>query len=147
VLHPDGQELNRFPGGNTQDDPRPLDLEPGERPTTSDAAQDRSITGSDLQGTRFSTTHGTTPVAGTGYRAQRTDGRQFLALLCASDTRSHTALDADRRREPLRRHLERSLGVNRLPWPPALQSKVVGTLHRPGYRIEKVIYGIRLPGL
>jgi dienelactone hydrolase len=64
----------------------------------------------------------------------------------AAIPRSHTALDADRMREPLSRHLERSLGVNRLPWPPALQSKVVGTLHRPGYRIEKVIYET-MPGM
>jgi dienelactone hydrolase len=54
--------------------------------------------------------------------------------------RSDTARAADRARERLRRELERSLGADRLPWPPALDPKVVGTLHRPGYRIEKVVY-------
>src|SRR4051812_40916949 len=85
VLGLGGQGLNRFPGGNAQDDPRPLDLEPGERPTTGDVLQDRGIMGNDLQGTRFSTTHGATPVAEPGYRAQRTDRPHFLALLRARD--------------------------------------------------------------
>ena len=62
--------------------------------------------------------------------------REALAAI----PRSRTFLDADRMREPLRRTLERSLGTGRLPWPPALQPKVVGTLRRPGYRIEKIIY-------
>ena len=62
--------------------------------------------------------------------------REALAAI----PRSNTALDADRMREPRRRDLERSLGTGRLPWPPALQPKVVGTLRRPGYRIEKIIY-------
>ena len=75
MLRLDGQELNLFPGGDAQDDPRPLDLEPGERPTPSDLVQDRSVMGSDLQGTRFSAAHGATPVAEPGCRAQRTDGR------------------------------------------------------------------------
>ena len=48
-------------------------------------------------------------------------------------------------REPLRRELKRSLGVGRLPWPPTLRPRVVGTLRRDGYRIEKVIYD-SLPG-
>src|SRR3954467_1155696 len=54
--------------------------------------------------------------------------------------RSRTARDADRRREPLRRGLGRSLGVGRLPWPPTLRPRVVGTLRRDGYRIDKAAY-------
>src|SRR4051812_43596973 len=46
--------------------------------------------------------------------------REALAAI----PRSRTARDADRRREPLRRQLERSLGVGRLPWPPALRPRV-----------------------
>src|SRR4051794_15359295 len=42
--------------------------------------------------------------------------REALAAI----PRSHTAREADRMREPLRRNLERSLGTGRLPWPPAL---------------------------
>ena len=63
----------------------------------------------------------------------------------AAIPRSRTAPDADRRREPLRRELERSLGVGRLPWPPALRPRVVVTLRRDGYRLEKVVYET-LPG-
>ena len=64
----------------------------------------------------------------------------------AAIPRSHTARDADRMREPLRRELERSLGVGRLPWPPTLRPRVVGILRRDGYRIEKVVYDVP-PGL
>src|SRR3954468_2460123 len=67
--------------------------------------------------------------------------REALAAI----PRSRTARDADGRREPLRRELGRSLGVGRLPWPPTLRPRVVGTLRRDGYRIEKVIYE-SLPG-
>src|SRR3954454_12994248 len=67
--------------------------------------------------------------------------REALAAI----PRSRTARDADRMREPLRRGLGRSLGVGRLPWPPTLRPRVVGTLRRDGYRIEKVIYE-SLPG-
>src|SRR5262249_34965919 len=52
--------------------------------------------------------------------------REVLAAI----PRSRTARDADRMREPLRRELERSLGVGRLPWPPNLRPRVVGTLGR-----------------
>src|SRR4051812_11419998 len=67
--------------------------------------------------------------------------REALAAI----PRSRTAGDADRMLAPLRRELERSLGVGRLPWPPALRPRVVGILRRDGYRIEKVIYD-SLPG-
>ncbi len=63
----------------------------------------------------------------------------------AAIPRSITARDADQRRAPLRRQLERSLGTDRLPWPPALHPRVVGILTRDGYRIEKVVYE-SLPG-
>jgi dienelactone hydrolase len=55
------------------------------------------------------------------------------------------ARDADQRREPLRRELERSLGIGRLPWPPTLRPRTIGTLRRDGYRLEKVVYE-SLPG-
>src|SRR3954449_4650073 len=67
--------------------------------------------------------------------------REALAAI----PRSRTVRDADRRREPLRRELERSLGTGRLPWPPALRPRLVGTLRRDGYRIEKLVYE-SLPG-
>ncbi len=54
--------------------------------------------------------------------------------------RSLTAADADRRRAGLRRELERSLGLGRLRWPPALRPRLVGTLRYKTYRIEKVVY-------
>src|SRR4051794_37735721 len=62
--------------------------------------------------------------------------REVLAAIPRSDT----ARDADRMRGSRRHELERSLGTGRLARPPALTPKVVGTLRRPGYRIEKVIY-------
>ena len=64
----------------------------------------------------------------------------------AAVPRSVTAQDADRMRGPRRQELGRSLGVNRLPWPPALRPKLMGALGRPGYRIEKIIYET-LPGM
>jgi dienelactone hydrolase len=63
----------------------------------------------------------------------------------ASIPRSHTARDADRMRESLRQELKRSLGIDRLPWPPTLHARVVGTLPGDAYRIEKVVYE-SLPG-
>jgi dienelactone hydrolase len=60
--------------------------------------------------------------------------------------RSQTAGDADKRRGPLRRQLEQSLGIARLPWPPTLRPRIVGTLRYKNYRIEKVVYE-SLPGL
>lgn len=62
---------------------------------------------------------------------------------------AETARDADRQRPGLRVKLEQSLGVGRLPWPPELRPRVVGTLRRGGYRIEKIVYeslpGARVP--
>jgi dienelactone hydrolase len=68
--------------------------------------------------------------------------REALAAI----QRSETAQDADRMRGPRRRELGRSLGADRLPWPPVLRPKLVGVLRRRGYRIEKVIYQT-LPGM
>jgi len=67
--------------------------------------------------------------------------REALAAI----PRSLTARDADRMRGLLRRELNRSLGTDRLPWPPALRPRLAGTLRRDGYRIEKVVYE-SLPG-
>jgi dienelactone hydrolase len=63
----------------------------------------------------------------------------------AAIPRARTAREANASRGPLRRELERSLGVGRLPWPPTLRPRVVGILRREGYRIEKIIYET-LPG-
>jgi dienelactone hydrolase len=63
----------------------------------------------------------------------------------AAIPRSATANEADRMRGRLRHALTRSLGTDRLPWPPALHPRLVGTLRRDGYRIEKVVYE-SLPG-
>ncbi|MCX6625896.1 MAG: hypothetical protein NTY38_33500, partial [Acidobacteria bacterium] len=60
--------------------------------------------------------------------------------------RARTAADADGARPELRRKLEKALGHRQFPWPPALKARVTGTLTRPGYRIEKVVYQ-SLPGV
>jgi dienelactone hydrolase len=77
------------------------------------------------------------------------------ALLDYVQNRAKLALDAiphartreqaEEARPLLRRRLEESLGFRRLP-PPDPQAKVVGTLQRDGYRIEKVVYQ-SLPGV
>ena len=54
--------------------------------------------------------------------------------------RSTDRTEADLARPKLRRALERSLGYKRLPWPPDLQARVVSTLRKDGYRIEKIVY-------
>src|SRR4051794_27658748 len=63
TLRADGQTVDRLPVGDTQDDPCPLDLEPGEGSTAGDLLQDRGIVGRDPQSPRSSTTHGGPPVA------------------------------------------------------------------------------------
>jgi dienelactone hydrolase len=65
----------------------------------------------------------------------------LAAIRHAGDRRT-----ADEQRPALRARLERSLGLSHLPWPPALKSRVIGTLARPGYRLEKIVYET-LPGL
>ncbi len=60
--------------------------------------------------------------------------------------RAHSAADADRARPELRQKLQAALGYHQFPWPPALNARVTGTLVRPGYRIEKVVYQ-SLPGV
>ena len=60
--------------------------------------------------------------------------------------RAHTRAEADAARAGLRRELEASLGFRLLPWPPDLRPRSVGTVRRPGYRIEKLIYQT-LPGV
>ena len=59
---------------------------------------------------------------------------------------ARTKADAERQRPDLRRKLEESLGHRRLPWPPDLRTAVTGTLHRDGYRIEKLVFHT-LPGV
>ena len=81
---------------------------------------------------------------------------QEAALLDSLEREARAALDAiqhartrdevDRARPELRRKLEESLGWRRLPWPPDLQVEKAGTLARPGYRIEKLVWQT-LPGV
>lgn len=59
--------------------------------------------------------------------------------------RSLSRLEADRARGSVRGQLERSLGLRYLPWPPDLRPRLVGTLYREGYYIEKIVYQT-LPG-
>ena len=58
---------------------------------------------------------------------------------------ARTPAQADAARPILRAQLEQSLGFRRLP-PPDPQPRVVGTLQREGYRIEKLVYH-SLPGV
>ncbi len=60
--------------------------------------------------------------------------------------RAHTRAEADVARPRLRGELRASLGFERLPWPPDLRPRSVGTVRRPGYRIEKLVYQT-LPGV
>jgi dienelactone hydrolase len=64
----------------------------------------------------------------------------------ASVPRARTRQEAEAARPALRARLEQALGLCRMPWPPALQPRTVGTLARVGYRIEKVVYQT-LPGM
>jgi dienelactone hydrolase len=58
----------------------------------------------------------------------------------AAIPRSRDRREADRARPELRRRLLHSLGIPHLPWPPDLRPRLVGTLDRAGYRIEKIVY-------
>lgn len=58
---------------------------------------------------------------------------------------ARTRDEADRARPLLRQKLEHSLGFRKFPWPPDLQARVVGTIQRNGYHIEKIAYQT-LPG-
>ena len=81
TLHPRGNRVDQFAGGDGQDDADMLDLEPGQVPALSDGLEDRKIIGSDGQGTRLSAAHGTTSDAGAGSVLQHTSRPQFVALL------------------------------------------------------------------
>ena len=52
ALHPRGDRLDRFPGGDGQHDPGMLDLEPGQAATVGHALQDRGIRVGNGQGAR-----------------------------------------------------------------------------------------------
>src|SRR5579883_2424607 len=54
--------------------------------------------------------------------------------------RARNRQEADQARPRLRRQLLQSLGIPHLPWPPDLRPRLVGTLPRAGYRIEKIVY-------
>ena len=59
---------------------------------------------------------------------------------------ARTAAQADAQRAELRRKLTSSLGVGLLPWPPDLRARTVGTIVRPGYRIDRIVFQT-LPGV
>src|SRR2546423_1606985 len=56
----------------------------------------------------------------------------------ASIHHAQTPVEAGHARPTLRRRLADALGLQHMPWPPALNARVTGTLPRKGYRIEKV---------
>jgi len=58
---------------------------------------------------------------------------------------AETPEQAAQARPKLRRQLEQALGLSKMPWPPALQARTTGTVVRPGYRIEKIVFQA-LPG-
>jgi dienelactone hydrolase len=58
----------------------------------------------------------------------------------AAIPRARNRQEADRARPELRRRLLHSLGIPRLPWPPELRPRVVGSLRRAGYHVEKLVY-------
>jgi dienelactone hydrolase len=58
----------------------------------------------------------------------------------AAIPRARNRPEADSARPALRRRLVHSLGLRQLPWPPDLRPKIVGTLARDGYRVEKIVY-------
>ncbi|MGP0070256.1 MAG: alpha/beta hydrolase family protein [Isosphaeraceae bacterium] len=58
----------------------------------------------------------------------------------AAVPRSRNRREADEARPMLRQKLLRSLGLQRLPWPPDLRPRVVGNLFRVDYHVEKIIY-------
>lgn len=64
--------------------------------------------------------------------------------------RAHTPEEAAAARPELRRRLERALGYKQMPWPPKPNGRVVGTVRRSGYRIDKVVFeslpGVPVPG-
>ena len=68
--------------------------------------------------------------------------KESLAAIPHATTQS----EADQARPVLRQKLRESLGFERLPWPPNLRARHVGTLERQGYRIEKLVWQT-LPGV
>jgi hypothetical protein len=88
ALGADGQGLDRLARRDGEEDLGPLDLIPGQRPTPGDLLEDRSIVGSDLQGSRSSATHGAAPRAGRGDQSQPNSRPEFLALLSSRPTRA-----------------------------------------------------------
>ncbi len=65
---------------------------------------------------------------------------QRASRALAAIPRARNRREADAARPELRRRLLQSLGLPRLPWPPDFRPRIVGTLDRPGYRIEKIVY-------
>ena len=60
--------------------------------------------------------------------------------------RANSAKDIEEQRPRLRRRLEKSLGIKRLPWPPDLQVTLTGQVERDGYQIDKLVFQT-LPGV
>ncbi len=63
---------------------------------------------------------------------------------------ARTPEEAAAARPELRRRLEHALGHKQMPWPPKPKGRVVGTVRRNGYRIDKVVFeslpGVSVPG-
>ena len=76
-----GDVLDRFAGGDSQDDPGLLDLEPGQPPAAGDGLKDREICRGEGQGTRLSATHGATSATQVGLLLQHTHYPEYLARL------------------------------------------------------------------
>lgn len=86
TLQPRSNSLNWFPGGNSQDNPGMLDLEPSQAATAGHGLQDRAISISNGQGARFASTHGTTSDARTEGYLQHTPSPEFVASFMARPT-------------------------------------------------------------
>src|ERR1044071_6003920 len=54
----------------------------------------------------------------------------------AAIAHARTPEEAATARPELRRRLEQSLGLKKMPWPPKLNARVTGTVRRDGYRID-----------
>src|SRR5947208_8134541 len=63
TLHPRGDALNRFAGGNGQHDAGMLDLKPGQAAAAGDRLEDGGIRVSNGERTRLTSTHGATSEA------------------------------------------------------------------------------------
>jgi hypothetical protein len=71
--------VNRFAGGNGEDDAGVLDLEPGQAPAVGHGLQDGEVGVGDGQWTRFAATHGIASGAERRLYSQHTRRPKFVA--------------------------------------------------------------------